>query len=62
MSNYINALKAQNKERIPVWFMRQAGRYLPEYMELKDQYDFKTRTHTPELIKTISLQPFGRYD
>ncbi|MEC9283281.1 MAG: uroporphyrinogen decarboxylase [Bdellovibrionota bacterium] len=62
MSNYINALKAQNKDRIPVWFMRQAGRYLPEYMELKDKYDFKTRTHTPDLVKTISLQPLERYD
>lgn len=62
MSTYIDALKAQNKGRIPVWFMRQAGRYLPEYMELKGQHDFKTRTHTPDLVKTISLQPFGRYD
>lgn len=62
MSNYINALKAQNTERVPVWFMRQAGRYLPEYMELKNKYDFKTRTHTPEMVKTISLQPFERYD
>lgn len=60
--NYIDALNAKNTGRVPVWFMRQAGRYLPEYMELKDKYDFKTRTHTPELVKTISLQPFGRYD
>lgn len=62
MSNYINALKANNSERVPVWFMRQAGRYLPEYMELKNKYDFKTRTHTPSLVKETSLQPFGRYD
>lgn len=62
MSNYLKALSGQNTERLPVWFMRQAGRYLPEYMTLKGAHDFKTRTHTPELIEKISLQPFARFD
>ncbi len=60
-SNYIAATQAKNQSHIPVWFMRQAGRYLPEYMELKEQYDFRTRTHTPSLMKEITLQPFQRY-
>jgi uroporphyrinogen decarboxylase len=53
----LKALKGEQVSRPPVWMMRQAGRYLPEYLELKAKYDFFTRVQTPELATAITLQP-----
>src|ERR1044071_5352400 len=53
----IGALRQEKVERPPVWMMRQAGRYLPDYMKLKEKYDFFTRIQTPELACEITLQP-----
>lgn len=53
----LRALKGEELSRPPVWMMRQAGRYLPEYLELKAKYDFFTRVQTPELASAITLQP-----
>jgi uroporphyrinogen decarboxylase len=53
----LRALKGEKTERVPVWMMRQAGRYLPDYMKLKSKYDFFTRIETPELATEITLQP-----
>ena len=53
----LKALRGEKVQRPPVWMMRQAGRYLPEYMELKRKYDFFTRVQTPELAAAITLQP-----
>lgn len=60
-STFLKAVARKNTDHLPVWFMRQAGRYLPEYMKLKDKHDFRTRTHTPELMTEITLQPIRRY-
>ncbi|MDC6361970.1 MULTISPECIES: uroporphyrinogen decarboxylase [Flavobacteriaceae] len=58
---FLRALKGETVERPPVWMMRQAGRYLPEFMELKHKYDFFTRCQTPELASEITVQPIRRY-
>ena len=53
----LKALRQEKVERPPVWMMRQAGRYLPDYLKLKAKYDFFTRVQTPELAAAITLQP-----
>lgn len=58
---FLKALKGETVERPPVWMMRQAGRYLPEFMALRDKYDFFTRCQTPELAAEITVQPIRRY-
>ncbi|MGS2762554.1 uroporphyrinogen decarboxylase [Sinomicrobium sp. M5D2P9] len=54
---FLKALNGETVERPPVWMMRQAGRYLPEFRALRDKYDFFTRCRTPELAAEITVQP-----
>ncbi len=53
----LRTLRKEKVSRPPVWMMRQAGRYLPQYIELRRKYDFFTRVQTPELACAITLQP-----
>ena len=58
---FLRALKGETVSRPPVWMMRQAGRYLPEFMEIKNKYDFFTHCRTPELASEITVQPIRRF-
>jgi uroporphyrinogen decarboxylase len=53
----LKALRGESVERPPVWMMRQAGRYLPDFMKLREKYDFFTRCQTPELATEITVMP-----
>src|SRR5690606_39362249 len=56
----LKALKGESVERPPVWMMRQAGRYLPDFMKLREKYDFFTRCQTPELATEITVMPVNQ--
>ncbi len=56
-SQFIKVLKGEKTERPPVWFMRQAGRVLPSYLEMRKQYSFKELMLSPELAAKVTLLP-----
>lgn len=53
----LKALRGETVSRTPVWMMRQAGRYLPDYIKLRDKYTFFERCENPELATEITVMP-----
>lgn len=58
----LKALRCQNTARAPIWIMRQAGRYMPEYRALRSKYSFMDMCHQPELAAEITLMPIRTFD
>jgi uroporphyrinogen decarboxylase len=60
-SAFIRACRGLPHDHVPVWFMRQAGRALPEYRAIRAEHSFEDVVHTPELAAEVTLQPVRRY-
>lgn len=58
----VRAARGERTERPPVWLMRQAGRYIPEYREIREDYTFKEAISTPEVAERITLLPWEIFE
>lgn len=61
-SRFLKACRRESVDRTPVWLMRQAGRYMPEYCQLRQQYSILEIIKTPELARDVTLQPIDAFD
>jgi uroporphyrinogen decarboxylase len=61
-NNFIDACYGRNTGRIPIWIMRQAGRYLPEYRTMREKVSFLELCRSPKMIAEVVKQPIDRFD
>src|SRR5512134_2489224 len=61
-SPFLSACRRRPTVRTPIWIMRQAGRYLPEYREIRRERTLLELCRTPELACEVALQPLRRFD
>ena len=59
---FLKACRREPVDRTPVWFMRQAGRYMPEYREIRSRHSLLDICRSPELATTVTMQPVRRID
>jgi uroporphyrinogen decarboxylase len=59
---FLQACRGQPVDRVPVWFMRQAGRSLPEYRDLRERHSILELIRKPDLAVEVTMQPLKRYD
>ncbi|RBI62192.1 uroporphyrinogen decarboxylase [halophilic archaeon] len=58
----VRAARGERTERPPVWLMRQAGRYIPEYRDIREEYTFREAIETPEVAERITLLPWELFE
>lgn len=61
-SAFIDACRGANRRHLPVWIMRQAGRYLPEYQEVRKKVSFQQLCRSPKLVARVVKAPVDRFD
>ena len=62
MKLILETLQGKKTDKVPIWYMRQAGRYLPEYLELRKGKTFEDMVQNPDIACEITLQPIKRFN